>query len=307
MSGGEWTYDGTPIQAGARRGAFALTGEHAHFSILGLREMVVVARYYVDSPNNRSKRFVEYTCRDLYTSELYPWARQLSAMGGVDDGDDNTLRPSTSLLPGATGVTGSLVGEQTPANIVDGDQVLVTFIEGSRSRPVIIGVFRHSGSTPYGATAAQGERRLTQHKGTQLELKADGSYVITGVGKTSITLAPDGTYTIDGQADYVVTAQGDVKITASAGGDVVLDAPGGNIKLGELAFNHAVLGEVLNTALSPLLAAMEAFAIAPTNVLDAGFVGIAPTTTTAMAALAVAITTFVGTMSAYLSNKVEVE
>ncbi len=187
----EWSHDGHPIQAGATRADYALTGQRAHFSIMDVREMVVVTRYYVDDEQNRSKRFVEYTCRDLHTSETYPGCRQLSQMSGVDDGDDNTLRPSTSLLPGTTGVTGALVTEQTPAKDVDGDQVLVGFISGSRSRPVIIGVFRHSGSQ-YGATSAQGERRLTQHKGTSLEISATGAYTITHKTGAMVAIDDDG-------------------------------------------------------------------------------------------------------------------
>ncbi len=186
----EYSHDGQPIQAGAARGDYSLVGQRAHFSIMDVREMLVVARYYVDDDRNRSKRFVEYTCRDLHTSELYPFCRQLSQMSGVDDGDDNTLRPSTSFLEGS-GVTGAMVNEQTPAKDVDGDQVLVGFISGSRSRPVIVGVFRHSGSG-YGATAADGERRLSQHKGTTIEVNSKGEYTIKHKSGSMIALLDSG-------------------------------------------------------------------------------------------------------------------
>lgn len=187
----EHSYDGQPIQAGTNRGDYALVGQRAHFSIMDVREMLVVARYFVDDPRNRSKRFVEYTCRDLHTSELYPNCRQLGQMSGVDDGDDNTLRPSTSFLPGATGVTGAVVNEQTPAKDVDGDQVFVGFVSGSRSRPVIVGVFRHSGSQ-YGATAEQGERRLTRHKGTTIEVNSSGEYTIRHKSGSTLALLDSG-------------------------------------------------------------------------------------------------------------------
>lgn len=215
----EISFDGSPLQSGTSRGSFALTNERAHYSISGMREMVITARYYIDAPQNRSKRFVEYTCRDLHTSELYPGCRQLSAMGGVDDGDDNTLRPATNLLPGATGVSGSgsIVNEQTPAAVVDGDQVLVGFIDGSRSRPVIMGVFRHSGSNTYGATTAEGERRLTQHKGTSLELKSDGTYVITAKGGSVIMLDTDGNVTVDAKGGATVNLSDGSALTAQMG------------------------------------------------------------------------------------------
>lgn len=217
----EYSYDGHPIQAGAGHADYQLTGRRAHYSIMDMREMVVVARFFTDDPDNRSKRFIEYTCRDLHTSELYPGCRQLSQMSGVEDGDDNVLRPASSLLPGATGVTGALVGEQTPASDVDGDQVLVGFISGSRSRPVIIGVFRHSASQ-YGATAADGERRLTRHKGTSVVIGKDGTWLVSNA-KSSIEMTPDGEVTITAGADQsgksgstiVMTADGDVFITCN--------------------------------------------------------------------------------------------
>jgi len=187
----EYSHDGQPIQAGLSRTDYSLTGQRAHFSIMDIREMVVVARYYTDDQRNRSKRYVEYTCRDLHTGEPFPGCRQLSQMSGVDDGDDNTLRPSTSFLEGSTSTTGALVTEHTPAKDVDGDQVYVGFISGSRSRPVIIGVFRHSGSQ-YGATAEQGERRLTQHKGTTVEISSTGAYTLRHKTGATVTIDDDG-------------------------------------------------------------------------------------------------------------------
>jgi hypothetical protein len=229
----EWTYDGHPVQAGLGRADYGLTGQRAHYSIQDLREMVVVARYYVDDPRNRSKRFVEYTCRDLHTSESYPGCRQLSAMGGVDDGDDAPLRPSTSFVAGATGTTGALVTEHTPAKDVDGDQVLVGFISGSRSRPVIVGVFRHSGSQ-YGATSADGERRLTRHKGTTLEVNEKGEYTVRH--KSGSTLAM-----LDG---------GDVQVRPAAGKKLFHGDVGA-------AENH-VLGQQAKQFLSDLIDALLA-------------------------------------------------
>lgn len=213
----EYSYDGHPIQAGAGHADYQLTGRRAHYSIMDTREMVVVARFFTDDPDNRSKRFVEYTCRDLHTSELYPGCRQLSQMSGVEDGDDNVLRPASSLLPGATGVTGALVGEQTPASDVDGDQVLVGFISGSRSRPVILGVFRHSASQ-YGATAADGERRLTRHKGTSVVIEKDGTWAVNTAGAT-VELDIDGTINIESQsaASIEITKDGAINITCNKG------------------------------------------------------------------------------------------
>lgn len=274
---GEWSFDGSPLQAGTSRAAFALAGEVPHYSILGLRQMVVVARYYINDPNNTSKRFVEYVCRDLADGTLYPDCKQLSAMGGIDDGDDNTLHPTTSLLPGATGLTGKLNPEQALARDVDGDQVLVGFVEGSRSRPVILGVFRQAAANVYGANTLQGERRLTRHKGTTVEIQSDGKYVLTGVV------------------------------------DVVLD--GVHVKLGVNATQHAIRGEDLNTdVLTPISNAAHVL-LASMNGIPAML--IPPTlvnVVAAAAAIALAVGVFSSALSAAiasfpssLSTKVEVE
>lgn len=240
----EYSHDGQPIQAGANRGDYALVGQRAHFSIQDVREMVVVARYYVDDQRNRSKRFVEYTCRDLHTGEPFPFCRQLSPAGGVEDGDDNPLRPSTSFLSGSSSTTGALVTEHTPAKDVDGDQVLVGFISGSRSRPVIVGVFRHSGSQ-YGATAEQGERRLTRHKGTSIEVNSKGEYAIRHKSGSTIAMLDSG----------------DVQVRPAAGKKLFHGDVGA-------AENH-VLGQQLKQLLSDAIDALLA-ATYPTGVGPSG-------------------------------------
>lgn len=266
----DWSYDGSPLQAGSQRGSYAITGEHHRYSITGLREMVVVARYYTDDPNNRSKRFVEYTCRDLYSGEPVPGCRQLSAMGGVDDGDDNTLRPTTSFLPGTTGVSGELNKELAPANTVDGDQVLVGFVEGSHTRPVIIGVFRQSGSNAYGATAAQGERRLTQHKGTTIEIQQDGQYVITHKSGAVVQLL----------------TSGDVQVKPASGKDVFIGDTG--------ATENLVLGQQFKTFASNLIDALLS-ATYPTGLGPSG--PMLPPSATTLASLKAALDTMLSDMA----------
>lgn len=244
----EYAHDGHPIQAGASRSDYALTGQRAHYSIMDLREMVVVARYYTDDPNNRSKRFIEYTCRDLHTSELYPGCRQVSLMGGVDDGDDNVLRPTTAIIPGTTSTTGSVVGEQTPAGVVDGDQVLVGFISGSRSRPAIIGVFHHSASS-YGATSKDGERRLTRHKGTVIVIDNDGTWFVA-TKHASIELSPDGGAVIESKGSTVELAK-DGNVTIQCDGGKTVSIGDGEIELAP------VMGAVNGLAVDPFTGATQ--------------------------------------------------
>lgn len=266
---GEWSYDGSPMQAGTSRGDFGLTGQRSEYSITSLRVMVVVARYYVDQPQNRSKRYVEYTCRDLYTSKLYPRCRQLSAMSGLNDGDDNTLRSATTLLPSATGAVGKFNQEQSPAADTDADQVLVGFIDGSSRRPVIVGVLRHSASK-YGATAMQGERRLTQHKGTTIEIQKDGQYVITHKSGSVVQLL----------------TSGDVQVKPAAGKDVFIGDTG--------ATENLVLGQQFKTFASNLIDALLT-ASYPTGVGPTG--PMLPPSATTLTSLKTALDTLLSDMA----------
>lgn len=170
-------YDGTPITAGTEPEERDLTGHHPHFSILGLREMAVIDRKFIDDDNNRTRVQVEYVCRDMRTSEIITGVRRLSTLGGSVDGDDDVLKPAQALRPGTSGIK----NDYTYANQTDGDVVLVGFVEGARQCGVILGVLRHSAAT-YGAKKADGERRLTIHKGTTIEIQQDGTYKLTGKG-----------------------------------------------------------------------------------------------------------------------------
>lgn len=189
-------YDGTPLQAGLRPAATQLTGQKPHYSSVGLRFAVVVDIVYSNQPGNRSRTRTEYTCRDLQTGELIPHCQTLVIAGGISDGDDVGLAPATQTRPGVRSVQFT---QQTVARDTDGTVVLLGFVEGSKDRPVILGAIQHLAGT-LAATAEDGLRRLTTHKGTSVEFKQDGTYDITrtvdDAKKTSITCAPDGNVTV---------------------------------------------------------------------------------------------------------------
>lgn len=170
MNDDSYSADGQPIQAGLQHRSVVLTGNVPSYSMFGLHEMVVIDRKFVKQPGNRSRAQVEYTCRDLITGEVLIGCRRLDAMSGLTNGDDNVLHPATKPRAGAPGK----FNRQSPAQDTDGDRVLIGFIEGSRQRPVIIGVFRHS-FAEYGATEVEGERRLTRHNGAEIEIDKDGN------------------------------------------------------------------------------------------------------------------------------------
>jgi hypothetical protein len=273
-------YDGTPLQAGMMEQQ--LTGHDPGYSIAGLREMVVVERYFVGSPGNRSRSYVEYACRDIKSGDVIPGCRRLDVMNGLDNGDDNVLHPATKLRVGAPGK----FTRQTPANDTDGDRVLVGFVEGSRNRPIILGVLRPNGST-YGAKLIDGERRLTKHQGTTIEIKSDGAYVVTGSDVVKI-------------AGQHVDVEGSAFAHVSSDQEVQLEAP--QVKLGANAVQPVIRALDFDAnVLVPIGAAAAAFQIALlTAVTPANIIA-------GLNTFLQAIQTSVGQFSTAVSTKVNVE
>lgn len=229
MNDDGYSSDGQPIQAGLQYRSVVLTGNVPSYSMFGLHEMVVIGRKYVKDVGNRSRAQVEYECRDLETGDILPGCRRLDVMSGLTNGDDDVLHPATKLRPGAPGK----FSRQSPAQDTDGDRVLIGFIGGSRTRPVIIGVFRHSLAT-YGATAIDGERRLTQHQGTTIEIKSNGEYVINHKSGSTVKLLDNG----------------DVQIRPADGRDAFIGDQG--------ATENLVLGQLWKTMMSTVLNAIAA-------------------------------------------------
>jgi hypothetical protein len=155
-----------------------------------LIECVVVARSYVDQDGNRLRNGVEYTLRDIHSGHFLQGARALHSGFGMANGEEITYHPATKLTfkPGKVGQTSRAVD-------TDGDLVLVGFISGSRHLPVILGGLPHA-YAPYGARQSDGERRFLTHQGTTVEMRNDGSAVLTrpveGSTPTKITILADG-------------------------------------------------------------------------------------------------------------------
>lgn len=180
--------DDSPVQGGLEHQALALTGQSAHFSNVGLREMVVVDVVFADQPNNRGGAYPEYVVRDIQTGEFLYGVRRLNLLSDPSNGDDNIIHPARNLLPDAKP---QRFTKATPVKSTDGSRVLVGFIEGSHNRAVIVGVFAHPSAT-YGAKASDGERRFTVHKGTSVEIKQDGTYTIIHKSGSTVVLNSDG-------------------------------------------------------------------------------------------------------------------
>lgn len=170
-------------QAGIR-GA-RVVGKYPAFSKAMTVECVVIAVRYIDDEKNISKTYTEYDVKDLRTGQVYPNVRRLDSSAGMDDGDETVLRPAEKLTNNASSFDPK-VSQLTES---DGDRVNVAFSYGSQNTPVITDVLPHPKLT-YGTKREQGQRKFTTHKGTSVETKQDGTYIIKR-GKTTITLNED--------------------------------------------------------------------------------------------------------------------
>lgn len=216
-------HDGTPLQSGPD--SALVTGSYRGFSAAGFREAVVIEKFHKNSKGNRSRRYMEYTIRDVRTGTLLYGARRSEAMGGKDDGEENVLRPAAATL------NGEPFSKQTRAQNTDGDHVVYMMVEGSRLRPVIVGVLQHP-SSEYGGTEKDGRRTFKIHQGTSFEVKEDGTFQFTRrVDKnkqTVLTVNADGTVktTMHTGTSVEFNGDGEVTIKSKANATIVMDKNG---------------------------------------------------------------------------------
>jgi len=150
-------------------------------------EGVVVGIHYPGDPQNRSGKEIEYDV-DPTSCLMRRLSNVIRADGGsgVDEADDTVLRAAkNSVQQGQAvnmdGSAGPPVG-YTPRLSMDGDKVLVTFVNANVQRPVIIGVLKHP-LNKVGFTDVRGEKLLTgadlvrrvRHRGTEFVVDADGN------------------------------------------------------------------------------------------------------------------------------------
>jgi len=208
-------YDGRPRQAGAD--SHTLHGRYNNYSVVGMREGVVIRVLYVDDQDNRNKAAVEYVVRDIGTQKEFRCV-QLLPTSGQDDGDDTVLRAA-----GATNTKGQLTS-YTAAKDTDGDHVHFMCVEGSIDVGVILGVKRHR-QARYGAKRADGRRRLVRNAGTNVELHADGGFTITrDKDTTRLNIDKNGNIALEHKkgAKLIIDADGQVTLDAAAGQKVIL-------------------------------------------------------------------------------------
>lgn len=153
-------------------------------SDFGLRmlEGQVVKVHFVDSPTNKSKNYVEYDVQARSAnggSTKYANCRYVQDLSGFNDFSETVLEPSEVALQGK-------LDSENFAKNMNGAMVVLAFLDGELSKPVIIGGFAHRRNT--GATRADGIRKKTEFRGIVTEINKDGEWSLTYKSPNS----PDG-------------------------------------------------------------------------------------------------------------------
>lgn len=223
----------------------SMAGAHSAYSKVAEVEGVVIAVRYVDDPKNLSKAYVEYDVKDLRTGQVYPNCRRCDQTAGIDDGEDNTLRPAQKQFGTTTPIFDP---KRARLSQSDGDRVLVTCTYGAQHNAVITAVLPHSRMS-YGTTRAQGFRRFQTHKGTSVETQQDGTYRIKR-GSTSVTLNANETIDVvhkSGSAMHFAD-DGSVQVTPASGASFFVGTNGST--------ENMVLGQQLKAFFNALIAAL---------------------------------------------------
>lgn len=162
----------------------------------GMRMLVgqVEKVHFVDDPSNVSKTFVEYdvSVRDAKGGQsVYRNVRKQDMLGGGNDFDETVIEPNEFAYS----------GKLDPSNFFknkNGTMVLIDFTDGSKDRPVIVGVFQHPKRV--GAKRTDGVRKKGEFRGVQWEINKDGELTITVVGNRG----PDGKLKREGTGPTVL-------------------------------------------------------------------------------------------------------
>jgi hypothetical protein len=199
---------------------------------------VVLKTYYADDKiwDDRAwaKGNVRGVCCDLrtYGRKSTPlWkVPVLQRTHGLHDEDIYIPRESTQDIAGAganlvTLPSGKDNAKPTPAENLDGDHVLVGFLEGNPDAPVILPFCLPHPSSSRTLKAAGGRVKRLRHAGVMIEWSEDGNLTIDASSATTEKLGNSGAEVSNSGTGGVVTIK--TQDGAGAISSMVLDANGG--------------------------------------------------------------------------------
>lgn len=235
--------DGTVTQAGIRRRRAAPMAERYPGPVRG----VVIAVRYADAEGPRTVTPPQVLCDVvLYQGGYLRHVPVLQRGAGVTNGSLWVPEPATRNLaadaPLAFDNDGTPQGFPASLDDIDGDHVVVDFLERSVHRPVIIGALPH----PRGKASHVSRERWLSHQGTIVRIDRRGDVVVDAraAGKHN-----DGETTVDdtgGTVDVGIRQGAEIvfrvdgvpmlRLRADAQGGLELDlgaSPGFSVVLGE--------------------------------------------------------------------------
>jgi len=228
---------------------------------------VVIASYVADSLGRvTSRRRAKVLCDVILVASHIQLQRvQVEQRLGVNNAQLWVPRPSTRRISTGDGVElqrvsarGTREGDPTPFDDLDGDVVLIDFIEGDLDYPIIRGAMEHertlrdviegSGWSEAGAGSERGVARKDEHylrwAGTEIRINAEGDLLIDTVGATD-DIRNEIVGAIGGQIRLRLKQQ--QRFTVEMDGTDVLevfeDGGGVHVHLGEGATESIILGD----------------------------------------------------------------
>jgi len=160
-------------------------------------EAVVLAVYYTDEETRLTQSCITCDVRLLgRQSRVLTRVPVLQMVHGLWDEETAIPRPMTQNTEGGTlqtGVAQPTTGvEVTPAEVTDGDHVLIGFLEGLVNRPFIWPVMVPHPRAKHMAKNEDGRVRRSRHHGVLVEVDKQGNYTIDARGACKEELGPSG-------------------------------------------------------------------------------------------------------------------
>jgi hypothetical protein len=235
--------DGSIIQSGVHRRP--ANNHHDVRNAMGwITRGVVLATYSADEDtrNGWTSKQKSVLC-DVRTygrySRFLDKVPMLQTGHGLWDTDIRIPRSSRGTTTGADLVGQPVPGEAqkgpTPADILDGDHVLIGFLDNDPTQAVVLPFCLPHPNSNYRPTASEGHIRRIRHQGTLFEIDREGNLTIDGRGAAKEQLGANGTEVSNsgtGGKLLFITKDGSGKVTSielNAQGQVMLGASGLNI------------------------------------------------------------------------------
>jgi hypothetical protein len=141
---------------------------------------VITDILFANDPQNKSKNQVEYNIRiELGPRHGQPYynVKAINLYGGMVQVAETIYYPRSNPLKGKENKDGLYMFEH------DGSQVIVAFLDAMPNKPIILGGWAHTNSSPLlAAKDTDGIRKLEEFNGIRSEINKDGEYILTYFG-----------------------------------------------------------------------------------------------------------------------------